>query len=468
MRKIAHSFVFVIAMMLLTSGCGQVNSGQAKVAGTAEASATSNSTAAATDSTENTEKEVIPEGKTVVNFWHSMTSGVNNEAIKKIVDNFNKTNTENIYVKQTPQGSYNDCSAKLMQAIAANNNPEICMLDRALIPQYAPLNALEDLTPYAEKDKVDIDDFISGLMAFSKVDGKLLSLPFNRSTPVFYWNKTAFKEVGLDPDTPPTTYDELYQYAEKLTKVENGKTIRYGFEMIIDSGWYLMGMIQQQGKKMLSDDGQKVLFTEDGSGLKALTYWKEFRDSGYCKIPETTDAGTAQLQNFYQGKLAMIYASTGSLAAVIKNTEAAGTFDVGVGYMMKFDTQSCPTGGANLVLLSNSKSEKKQPAWNFLKFATNTENAAQWSVDTGYVPTRKSAAETEIIKSLWKEHPQYQIAYDQLEYANDTCYGQYFWEYNTMMNKIVSTLIQDGKITPEEAIQQMKDEAARLFPGNKS
>lgn len=402
-----------------------------------------------------------------INFWHSMKSGTNFEAVKTMVQEFNDTNTQNIVVKQTPQGDYNECSAKLQQAIAAKNAPEVCMLDRGLIPQYAPLNVLEDMKPYCDKDNVDLDDFVEGLMVFSYVDDKLVSLPFNRSTPIFYWNKNAFEEAGLDPDTPPTTYDELMEYAKKLTKEENGKTTQYGFSMTVDAGWFLMGMVQQQGKRMLSEDGETVLFTEDGSGLKAMQYWKDLVDSGYYQIPATTDAGVTLLENFYQEKVAMMYASTGDLTAVIENTEGAGKFDVGTGYMMKFDTQSCPTGGANIVMLADKTDEQKAAAWEFMKFATSTDQAAKWSAATGYVPTRQSAVETDAIKTLWQEHPQYKVAFEQLQYANDTCYSPYFWEYNSMMNKIISTMVQDNKITAEEAIKQMEDEAALLFPGNK-
>ncbi len=415
--------------------------------------------------TANEETTQTADGITI-NFWHSMTSGANYEAIKTMVAEFNETNTSNITVVETPQGDYNECSAKLQQAIAAGNNPEVSMLDRALIPQYAPMGVLSDMTSYVEASSVDVDDFVDGLMVFSSVDDQLLSLPFNRSTPVFYWNKALFEAAGLDPETPPTTYAELMEYAEKLTVVEGDKTSQYGFGMTIDAGWYFMGMIQQQGERMLSEDGDTVLFTDNDSGLVALQYWKDLVDSGYYAIPDTTDAYTALLEDFYQGRVAMMYASTGSLAATLENTENAGVFDLGIGYMMQFDTQSCPTGGANLVMLDNVSDEQKAAAWEFIEFATSTEQAAQWSVATGYVPTRVSAVETDVIQTLWQEHPQYEVAYNQLQFANDTCYSQYFWEYNSMMNTIISSLVQDNSLTPEQAIEQMAEEATFLFPGN--
>lgn len=454
--------ILTLAMVTGLSGCG--GSTTTPTASTGAASAAGS---AAATSSKAAEKEVIPAGATVINFWHSMTSGTNLAAIKKLTKEFNETNGKNIYVKETAQGAYNDCSTKIQQSIAAGTNPEVVMLDRALAPKYTKLNALEDLTPYATKDNVDVADFVEGLMSFSKDGDKLISLPFNRSTPVLYYNKDIFKEVGLDPEKAPTTYDELYDYATKLTVKKDGKTTRYGFEMVNDPGWFLMGMIQQQGGKMLSDDGTKVLSTSDGTSLKALTFWDKMIKEGICAKPAVKDAGTDMMQKFYQGQIAMMYQSTGNMSAIIKNTVDAKKFDVGVANLCQFTTPSCPTGGANISILAKVSQEKKDAAWEFVKFATSAEKAAQFSVDTGYVPTRKAAVETDAIKALWAKHPQFKVAYDQLQYASDTCVSENFWEYNSMMSQVTSSLITDGKISPEEANKRLEDEAAKLFPGNK-
>ena len=401
-----------------------------------------------------------------IDFWHSMGAGVNGQAIKDMVDRFNATNGQNITVVETYQGNYNDTSAKVMQAIAANTNPEIAMLDRGLVPQYAPYQVLADMSSFATRDGIDIDDFVSGLMEFSWVDGELVSLPFNRSTPVLYYNKAAFAEVGLDPERAPQTWDELYEYAGKLTKVENGETTRYGFSMVIDTGWFLSAMVGQQGGRTIDESGEKVLYIEDGTALKALEFWRKLADSGYYRIPATTNAGTVMMQDFYQGKVAMMYQSTGNMSGILRNTEEMGFFDVGVAFLAGEAQLEVPTGGANLVMFSNVSDRQKEAAWEFIKFATSPEEAAIWSVATGYVPITHSAAESDVIQDLWAQHPQYEVAFEQLEYARDTWGSPYWWEFNSMVNKVVSRLIQDRSITPQEAADQIADEASWLFPGN--
>ena len=82
-----------------------------------------------------------------------------------------------------------------------------------------------------DEGKAYIDDFLSGFMEDSYVDGKIYSIPFQRSTEILFYNKDAFKEVGLDPEKAPATWDELVEDAKLLTN-EN----RYGVGIALNSG----------------------------------------------------------------------------------------------------------------------------------------------------------------------------------------------------------------------------------------
>ena len=80
----------------------------------------------------------------------------------------------------------------------------------------------------ADAAQVKMDDFFPAFMLNSTPGGKVWSIPFQRSTPVMYYNKDAFKEVGLDPNKPPQTRAEMVAAAKKLTKQEGGRTTRWG------------------------------------------------------------------------------------------------------------------------------------------------------------------------------------------------------------------------------------------------
>ena len=135
--------------------------------------------------------------KIVVNYWFCIGSALEAVVQEQIAD-FNASQ-DKIEVVGTFQGYYGDASAKIQQAIVAGTQPEIVMLERATVPQYYDVGALEDLTAYMKRDNFDLSDFNQGLMNFSVYDDKVVSLPLNRSTPILFYNKDAFAAARLRP-----------------------------------------------------------------------------------------------------------------------------------------------------------------------------------------------------------------------------------------------------------------------------
>jgi sn-glycerol 3-phosphate transport system substrate-binding protein len=80
------------------------------------------------------------------------------------------------------------------------------MLERAFVQLFADSEVLEDMTPFLKKSGLSTDDLTPGLIGHSTFNKKLVSLPFNRSTPILHVNKTMLDEKGL---AIPKTWDEL-------------------------------------------------------------------------------------------------------------------------------------------------------------------------------------------------------------------------------------------------------------------
>src|SRR5438874_10426568 len=178
-------------------------------------------------------KDVKPAAKIV--WWHAM-SGINGEALNKIVNNFNKSQS-NTKVEAVFQGTYDDLLAKLNTALASNAAPALVQVydigQRYMYDsgQVVPMQA------FIDRDKFDTADFEPAVINYYKYQDKLQSMPFNASSAILYYNKDAFKEVGLDPEKPPVTFTEVADAAKKLTKKDaSGNTVRYGFGPSI-YGW---------------------------------------------------------------------------------------------------------------------------------------------------------------------------------------------------------------------------------------
>src|SRR6202171_2578748 len=171
-------------------------------------------------------KDVKPAA--TITWWHAMT-GVNGDALNKIVDNFNKSQS-NIKVVTVFQGTYDDLLSKLNTALASNAAPALAQVYD--IGQ-AYMRASGEITPmqaFIDRDKFDTADFEPAVINYYKYQDKLQSMPWNASSSILLYNKDAFKAANLDPEKPPLTFSEVTDYAKKLTKKDaSGQTTQYGF-----------------------------------------------------------------------------------------------------------------------------------------------------------------------------------------------------------------------------------------------
>lgn len=397
-----------------------------------------------------------------IEIWHTRGSGANGDQIAAAVEEFNATNEFGITVVEVYQGNYVNTLAKTMQSLAAGTNPELVVLERAAgVPVLASQGVLLDMTPYAERDGFETTNIPEVLLGYSYYNGELISMPYIRSTPLFYYNKTMFAEAGYD--MPPTTIEQLIDAGKKMTKVENGETVVYGFEMLNDPGWFIQNMLYQLGSNLLSEDGMSVPALEDGTMLKVLSAWREWVDEGWTKSPDVTSAESAMKDRFNQGKVASYFASSGGMTNILKNAKAAGV-DVGVAYLPTWDIPAAPTGGGNVAIIERGKNEQQMAAaWEFIKFLMSDEQVANNAAATGYLPVTYAGVQTDTIQNLWAQTPEYRVAFDQLEQAQELPFSPYKSEFEEALKVVCSELIMDRSITPEQAVETLKQEASIIF-----
>jgi sn-glycerol 3-phosphate transport system substrate-binding protein len=399
-----------------------------------------------------------------IEIWHTRGAGANGDQIAEAVAEFNATNPHGITVVEVYQGGYVDTLAKTMQAIAAGTNPELVVLERAAgVPVLASQGVLLDMMPFAQRDGFDLGNFPEVLLGYSFYDGQLISLPYIRSTPLFYYNKALFAEAGVD--RAPKTIEELIDVGRKVTKVnERGETEVYGFELLNDPAWFVQNMLYQLGSNMLSEDGSRCPALEDGTMLKVLTAWRAWVDEGWCAAPTVTNAESTMKDLFNQGKIASYFASSGGMTNILRNAEAVG-IEVGVAFLPTWDKPAAPTGGGNIAIIQRNKNDQQMAAaWEFVKFLMSDEQVASNAAKTGYLPVTYTSVQTDVIKQLWEERPEYKVAFDQLEIAQELPFSPYKSEFEEAMKVVCSQLIMDRSITPELAVELLQVEASLIFP----
>ena len=281
-------------------------------------------------------------------FWHAM-GGVNGKELQKLVDQFNAGvgKKENITVKTVYQGSYADLMPKFKAAEQANNTK--ILPDLVTIPSDST-GYIKDIkqTVWAkdlfEKDKnLNQKDFLSNSITQFSFKDQAVGIPFACSTLLMYYNKTAFKEVGLDPNQPPKTIAELGEDAAKLYKTNGSKVVRYGFEL--EPGWYqLTSWIGMQ-----SSNGNSYSFIGDNRSGRAGTMTKAVfdKDGTMKKFLEAYVPAMQKSKSKYTGNSDQSDFIAGTNAIYISSSAAINGIATGVGKKFEWGTAFVPKVNAD-------------------------------------------------------------------------------------------------------------------------
>ena len=401
---------------------------------------------------------------TEISFFYPVAVG---GPITKLIDQFAADFAkENPGIKVTPiyAGSYQDTIVKALTAHKAGNPPVTSVLlstDMFTLIDEDAIVPIDNFIKTAE-DKAWLGSFYKAFMQNSQSGGKTWGVPFQRSTIVQYYNKELFKAAGLDPNKPPSSWSEMLDMARKLTvKDASGKVTQWGVQ-IPSSGfpyWLFQGLAIQNGVVMANDAGNAVKF-DDPAVIEALQYWVDLVKAG-VHPPGIVEWGTTP-KDFFEKKVAMMWTTTGNLTNVRTNAK----FDFGVAMLPAGKKRGSPTGGGNFYISKKATPAQQEAAFKFIKWVTQPELAAKWSMDTGYVATSEAAYNTEALKKYGRDFPPAVVARDQLPFA--------LAEFSTHDNQRVTKALNDGlqaaltgAKTPAQAMQDAQREADRLLRGFK-
>jgi sn-glycerol 3-phosphate transport system substrate-binding protein len=383
--------------------------------------------------------------------------------ITKIIDGYAADfQRENPAIKVTPiyAGSYQDTLTKAQTALKAGSGPQMAVL---LSTDVFSLIDDDLILPFdtLSKDpehKAWLDSFYPAFLKNGQIGDHIWGIPFQRSTIVLYWNKSAFGSAGLDPQRPPQTWEEHAEFAAKLTRVKAGKVDRWGTE-IPGSGfpyWMFQALATQAGGTLANAAG--VVTNFDGTPcVKALRYWLLLSNEYHAHPPGIVDWGTTP-RDFLEQKVAMIWTTTGNLS----NIRNKAKFPFGVAMLPADKQRGSPTGGGNFYLFKSATEPQRQACLSLLRWISSPERAAHWGIDTGYVATRPDAWDTPIMRDYVAGFPAAAIARDQLRYAVP--------ELSTHDNQRVTKALNDaiqaalvGLRKPDQALEEAQETATRLL-----
>lgn len=392
-----------------------------------------------------TEETAAPAGPVNIVYWRALT-GVAGDTQDELVKLFNEKQTGVIAEAQF-QGAYAEVLQKLLAALAAGSVPDVVLLDSPFVALFAKDGALVDLDSFAAaaKTRLDLSAFIPGLLQDGYYKGKLYALPFMRSTPLLYFNRDMFAEVGL-PDRAPDTWDEFREFSRKMTKTDRWGA---GFTMgTTTAHWYLQGAIYSFGGEV-SDESFTMLL-ESPQAVAAAQLWQDmvFKDKTAIPGPPSGDAQG----EFLNGRVGMAFGSTGSMA----NLMSRATFRVGMGFMPAQVKHQVPVGGSVLAMTSTDKA-RQMGSWEFMKFMTNADSGSYIVVKTGYMPTSKAAMEHPDTVAFFAQYPERRIAIDQLQYARPQASVVSLGKGTEILRQAVEKLLVGQVPAPRVMVEAARD-----------
>jgi len=391
-------------------------------------------------------------GTELTMYYPIAVGGALTEVVDGIVAKFEEQNPD-ISVNAIYAGNYDDTRIKALAALDSGESAQLAVMFSIdaydLIEQdlIVPFESVIE----TEAEKEWLDSFYPALMANGRIEGQTWGVPFQRSTIVAYYNKDMFRDAGLDPEQAPTTWDEMVEMGKALTT-----DAHYGI-MIPSTGypyWMFQALAIQNGKELMASDGLTTRF-DDPAVVETLEFWKSLSTEHGIMPEGTVEWGTLR-QAFLEGETAMMWHSTGNLTAVKDSAE----FDFGVAMLPGRERLGSPTGGGNFYLFKDSTDAEKQAALELVKFMTAPEQAAEWSIATGYMGVSPAAYETQALEAYTEEFPPALVARDQLEHA--------VAEFSTFetarvrdgLNAAIQSALTGDK-TPEAALAEAQDAAER-------
>lgn len=294
-----------------------------------------------------------------------------------------------VVFEQFPGTSLKDYEIKIRLRYASGDPPDVWFFRENLLAEFVNLGLLAPAPPYIERivRENSLNEMVREAPYF---DGICYGIVHNAAWQALYYNKNMFREAGLDPERPPETWDELLDYAEKLTvRRPDGSVERAGISLRktgyspgVAEKW--LTFFHSAGGRLFNESGSKSLFDSEAGRAANAFYEEVFRR----KLDSVEHEGDQQ--GFGQGRVAMFIRELHVVDWMRTNYPDV---EFGVGKIPAADTSltSYSSGGSYPFVVS-SDSDVKEIAWRFIEFLMSDEPYTRYMQTLNELPMLKSVA----------------------------------------------------------------------------
>lgn len=355
-----------------------------------------------------------------------------------------------------------DIMSRTQADIVAGSPPDIAQLvfdDLSFIVDNLGVKPLESIIPPEE-----LDEHISGMhpngIALGQLNDNTYGLAYTFSTPVLFYNADIFREAGLDPDVPPTTWEEVKEYGLQI--VENTDRLAFFPGVYGQFDWMWQGVVLSNGGRVLSEDRTSLTFAEEG-GLGAALMLRDLFESGvHADIASGDDIAAMAA-----GNLGM-YLQTSAVQNFLINS-ARDNYELRAAAMPGFgDLPAVPTNSGSALFILTNDPLKARAAWEFMKFVTSERGYTIITSQIGYLPLRPQIVDDPNYLQDWAEANP--LVYPNLEQLDrlqpwESIPGPNYKQIvSIMMNALEEAVYGEGDVA--EIMRTAQERAQELMPNS--
>ena len=419
--------------------------------------------------------ETQPAGPVSITFWHSMNAA-NRDALEALTARFNSMQNE-VKVQLVFQGTYVDSLNKFIASLRSGDVPAIIQMHDVSTQLMIDSQEITPVQDFIDQEDYDLSAFEPRVLDYYRVGDRLYSMPFNLSSPVLYYNKNDFREVGLDPEKPPQTLEDVKAYSEKLLqKDSSGNITRSGIALDV-MPWHFEEMLAKAGALYANNgNGREGRATEalfNGPEGKAIfEWWADMVKSGLAFNVGRNPTYADGLLAVASGRASMTITTSAALRSIFDVIEAGGGKGVELGVGPMPGPQSTDGGitvaGASLWIVKARPEAEQEAAWKFLKFLVEADQQATWYGGSGYFPIRRDALDKPAAQAAEAKYPYLRVAPQQLQEGarNRATQGPILGPFSKIRSEVIATAIESMILTdtpPDEAIDNAAREATQLI-----
>lgn len=369
--------------------------------------------------------------------------------MKELAEAFEAANP-GVTVNYAAQSNASDAAMKLTNALTAGKGaPDVCMLEDAMVSQFAVQEGIIELDQFGAQDYAD--DFVAGPWGKLQVNGKAYGMPLDSAPEVLYYNKAVFDKAGVTE--APTTWDEYYEAAKKIRELGEDYYItnNAGFQPFTAQAW-------QAGGHMWTVDGENLTIdmTKSEGMQRYIDFTQKLIDEDLInvRINAWSDDWNRSLND---GTLASLTIGAW-MATNLKSSAPEQSGNWRVAPLPKWTDggeNGSEDGGSSFTITAQAKDTTL--AWAFVEFATHGEGAQVLTDEGGQFPSLKSILNSdEFINADDEYFGDQKINQVLVEAANqDITQFQYlpYTQYATTIYPDYTGPAYMGKVRLEDALQ---------------